>query len=227
MGHLGLVGPRQAALRGGMLAGLCSLALLVGPSLALGAAPPAVNARAWLVEDPTTGQVLDAHAQNAELPIASITKLMTVMIALERLAPDRVVRVDPRAATVGQERIALWPGQQLTVGELVEGALIQSANDAADALALAVSPSFPAFARLMNAKARALGLDHTHFVRPDGLDAPGEYSSAADVTRLALDAMRVALVRETVERRSATLSDGEELATWNDLLGVFPGVFGV
>ena len=87
------------------------------------------------------------------------------------------------------------------MSDLLKGALIQSANDAADALALSVAPSFPAFAKLMNAKAAELGLHDTHFVRPDGLDAPGAYSSAADVTKLARIAMRTRVVRDDVRER--------------------------
>ncbi len=79
----------------------------------------------------------------------------------------------------------------------------------------------------MNAEARKLGLTDSHFVRPDGLDAPGEYSSARDVVRLALAAMRIPAVRATVAETTATLADGFVVHTWDDLLGVFPGVFGV
>jgi len=198
-----------------------------GVGAARAVAPPTVDARAWLVENPSTGDILTEHADRYRTPIASITKLMTVIVALEHLRLTQVVHVDPRAAAVGQESIYLQAGQTLTVADLVEGALIQSANDAADALALAVEPSFPDFAELMNLKAKELGLTDSHFVRPDGLDAPGEYSSARDVTRLALAAMRLAPVRNAVRRVTATIAGGRTLHTWNDLLGVFPGVFGV
>ena len=190
-------------------------------------AAPSVDARAWLVENPGTGAVLAEHDDRLRVPIASITKLMTVIVALQHLKLSDVVSVDPRAAAVGQESIYLEAGQQITVSDLLKGALIQSANDAADALALATAPSFPAFAVLMNAEARKLGLTDSHFVRPDGLDAPGEYSSARDVVRLALAAMRIPVVRATVAETTATLADGFVVHTWDDLLGVFPGVFGV
>jgi serine-type D-Ala-D-Ala carboxypeptidase (penicillin-binding protein 5/6) len=79
----------------------------------------------------------------------------------------------------------------------------------------------------MNEKARQLGLTDSHFVRPDGLDAPGEYSTAHDVARLAIDAMKVPIIRDTVRDKTATISGDRTLHTWNDLLGVLPGVFGV
>ncbi len=191
------------------------------------AAPPQPQARAWLVANAGTGEVLASSGAHTRLAIASITKLMTVLVALDHLGLSDVVDVDPRAAAVGQESIYLRDGEKLTVRELAEAALIQSANNAADALALAVSPDFASFAELMNAKAAALGLDDSHFVRPDGLDAPGAYSSAHDVTALAQDAMRLPFISRTVKQVTAVISGGRELHTWNDLLGVLPGVIGV
>jgi serine-type D-Ala-D-Ala carboxypeptidase (penicillin-binding protein 5/6) len=212
----------RAALVAAAVAAACLLAATAGA-----AGPPNVDARAWLVENPATGEVLAAHDARYETPIASITKLMTVIVALQHLELGDVVSVDPRAASVGQESVYLEPHQEITVADLVKAALIQSANDAADALALATAPSFPAFASLMNAQAASLGLTDSHFVRPDGLDAAGERSSARDVTRLAVVAMKIPAVRYAVRHVTATLADGRELHTWNDLLGVVPGVFGV
>jgi serine-type D-Ala-D-Ala carboxypeptidase (penicillin-binding protein 5/6) len=198
-----------------------------GSAAAKPAAPVQALARAWFVEDTSSGQVLTSHDAGERMPIASITKLMTVLVALDHHKLSDVVKVDPRVTTVGQESIDLEAGELMTVRDLIKGALIQSANDAADALALSVAPSFPAFAVLMNEKARQLGLDNTNFVRPDGLDAPGEYSTASDVARLAIDAMKVPIIRDTVRDRTATISGDRTLHTWNDLLGVLPGVFGV
>lgn len=191
------------------------------------AGPPLVDARAYLVLDARTGAVLAASNAHERLPIASITKLMTVLITLQHHRLSDVVTVDPRAAAVGQSSIYLDAGDRLTVRDLLEGALIQSANDAADALALSIAPDFASFARLMNAEAAKLGLHDTHFVRPDGLDAPGEYSTAADVTTLARDLMRIRFVRDTVRRETATIADGRVLHTWDDLLAVMPNLLGV
>ena len=90
-----------------------------------------------------------------------------------------------------------------------------------------MAPDFPSFARLMNAEAVKLGLHDTHFVRPDGLDAPGEYSSAADITRLARLVMHTRFVRDTVREETATISGGRTLHTWDDLLSEFPQTIGV
>jgi len=204
------------------------LALLVATSAqaAAGAAPP-VHARAWIVEDARTGEVLAASKAHARVPIASITKLMTVLVTLEHRSLDDIVQVDPRAAAVGESSAELQPGDQLTVSDLVKAALIQSANDAADALALSVAPDYRSFARLMNAKARQIGLTDTHFVRPDGLDVTGHVSSAADVTRLARVVMRIPFVRKTVREQTATIAGGRTLHTWDDLLTQFPETIGV
>ena len=206
-------------------------ALLAALALAAPAAATSplddVDARAFLVENAATGEVLAARRPDLPVPIASITKLMTVLVTLDHARLSDVVTVDPRAAAVGESSIPLRAGDRLTVHDLIEAALIQSANNAADALALHVAGSFPAFARLMNAKARELGLGHTHFVRPDGLDAPGHLSTARDVTRLAWAAMRIRFVRDTVRKRVDTIAGGRTLHTWNDLLGRFPNLLGV
>lgn len=193
------------------------------------AAPPPVDARAYLVVNATNGTVLAQSHSYEELPIASITKLMTVIVALQHLSPDDEVKVSAQAARVGEERIPLHAGQIVSVHDLLEGALIQSANDAADALAAAAAGGDIArFVGWMNDEAQTLGLHDTHFVRPDGLDAPGHVSSAHDVAVLAETAMESPLVRDTVRKRSDTIENGTvALHTWNDLLGVFPGLIGV
>jgi serine-type D-Ala-D-Ala carboxypeptidase (penicillin-binding protein 5/6) len=202
-----------------------AIALLVAAPARAGAPP--VNASAYIVEDARTGEILASSHAHDRVPIASITKLMTVLVAIEHSKLTDVVTVDPRAAAVGESSIELDPGDQLTVRDLIKGALIQSANDAADALALSIAPDFPSFARLMNERAVELGLRDTHFVRPDGLDAPGEYSSAADVTKLARVLMRIRFVRDTVGEETDTIAGGRTLHTWDDLLSLYTPTFGV
>ena len=192
------------------------------------AAVPPVNARAFVVVDATTGEWLAQHNANARVPIASITKLMTVLISLEHARLNDVVTVERGASEVGESTINLRAGERITVRELLAGALIQSANDAADALADYVGHGNErAFVAMMNAKAKELGLTGTHFVRPDGLDAPNHYSTASDVTRLAQELMKRPVVRTLVRERTAVIEGGRTLHTWNDLLGVFRGLIGV
>jgi D-alanyl-D-alanine carboxypeptidase (penicillin-binding protein 5/6) len=152
-----------------------------------------------------------------------------VLVALQHLQPSDVVTVGASAAQVGESRIPLYRGERISVHDLLAGALIQSANDAADALADAASGGDRTkFVGWMNARARALHLRDTHFARPDGLDAPGHVSSARDVSVLARVAMRSPIVRSFVRLRSTPIEDGRFVVhTWNDLLGVFPGLIGV
>jgi D-alanyl-D-alanine carboxypeptidase (penicillin-binding protein 5/6) len=204
---------------------LAAALVLVAPASAAG---PGVDARAWLVENGATGEVLAHSHDRQRLAMASLTKLMTVELTLEHANPSDVVVVDPRAAAVGESSAHLEGGDRLTVRELLEAALIQSANDAADALGYSLGHgSMPRFVAMMNAEARRLGLSDTHYARADGLDAPNHYSSARDVTRLARIVMRSPLVRSIVRERTATIPGGRVLHTWNDLLGVVPGVIGV
>ena len=192
------------------------------------AGAPPVSARAFLVENPTTGEILTQHGAWARAPIASITKLMTVLVALDHARWNDVVRVRSAAAEVGESTVNLRVGERIKVGDLVKAALIQSANDAADALADYVGHGDRrAFVALMNAKAKELGLERTHFARPDGLDARNHYSTAWDVTTLAEAAMRVPQIRAVVRVRTDSIAGGRRLHTWNDLLGVFAGLYGV
>jgi serine-type D-Ala-D-Ala carboxypeptidase (penicillin-binding protein 5/6) len=191
-------------------------------------APPQVTGRSYLVENGATGEILFSHDAREQVPVASITKLMTVLLTLEHAHLTDVVTVGPVAADVGESSANLRAGERLTVRELLQAALIQSANDAADALAVYVGHgSESRFVSMMNARARQLGLRDTHFVRPDGLDAPGHVSSARDVTLLARVLMHRPAVRRIVRRRTATIAGGETLHTWNDLLYSYPGLFGV
>jgi serine-type D-Ala-D-Ala carboxypeptidase (penicillin-binding protein 5/6) len=172
--------------------------------------------------------VLAAKAAHARLPMASLTKLMTIQVALAHTTPDTVVSVDPAVTSVGESTVHLLPGERISVRDLLKAALIQSANDAADALADYVGHGDEgAFVQMMNAKAAELGLARTHFARPDGLDARGHYSTALDVTRLAEQAMRDPRIRAVVRQRTASISGGRKLHTWNDLLGIFGGLYGV
>ncbi len=206
------------------LAGAVAL-LLSTPALA---GPPPVDARAFIVENAATGEVLAQRGARERLPIASITKLMTVLVTLQHARPSELVTVPEEVTTVGESTIYLREGERLSVFDLIEGALIPSANDAADTLAYHVGHgSEPAFVRMMNAQARRLRLTDTHFVRPDGLDARGHVSSARDVTKLARVLMQRRVAREIVRRTSATIAGGRTIYTRNRLLYTYPGLIGV
>jgi serine-type D-Ala-D-Ala carboxypeptidase (penicillin-binding protein 5/6) len=207
--------------------GLLAVAGFLAFASAAAAADPQVNARAYLVADGRNGEVLLERGGGEQLPVASITKLMTVLLALERAKPDEVATVGSYPAGAGESTIRLRAGERLTVRDLIEAALIQSANDAAWALATHVGRGDASrFIALMNSRAQQLGLVRTRFTRPDGL-AASDVSSARDVTALARIVMRKPLVRELVDEKTETIAGGRRLHTWNDLLYSFPGVIGV
>jgi D-alanyl-D-alanine carboxypeptidase (penicillin-binding protein 5/6) len=191
-------------------------------------APPPFDARAVLVVNGATGEVLYERNADRRLAMASITKLMTAIVTLERTRPAEEVTVPPLASSIGEATVHLRAGERLSVRDLLAAALVQSANDAAYALAAHVGRGdVDRFVGFMNAKAAELGLDDTHFVRPDGLDAPAHFSSARDIAKLARVAMRDALIRKLVRMRRATIAGGRSLVSWNDLLGSFAGLLGV
>jgi D-alanyl-D-alanine carboxypeptidase (penicillin-binding protein 5/6) len=191
------------------------------------AAPPPVDAEAYFVQNSGTGEVLAASDERERLPMASITKLMTVLVALEHASLDDVATISRSTASVGESTINLRPGERVSLRDLLRAALVQSANDAANAIAAFVGRgSVGRFVELMNARAEELGLTDTHFANPDGLDAPGHVSSARDVTKLARVAMHDSFIRQTV-RLVDTTAAGRRLHTWNDLLSTFPNLLGV
>jgi serine-type D-Ala-D-Ala carboxypeptidase (penicillin-binding protein 5/6) len=208
-----------------LLVCLISLAT-VSQAAALGP-PPVVDANAALVAS-GSGQILYRRNGDERLPMASITKLMTALVALDLSRPKRLLTVHPAAAGVGGSSIYLQTGEQLTVRDLLAAALIQSANDAAVALAAGTTNgNLVRFVKRMNRKAHAMGLENTHFANPEGLDAPGHYSSAEDILALARRAMSRPAVRKLVKKRGARIAGGRSLFSWNDLLGAYPGLFGV
>jgi serine-type D-Ala-D-Ala carboxypeptidase (penicillin-binding protein 5/6) len=200
--------------------------LLAAQAASASPAPPTVAARAALLVD-GTGETLFAEHPDRRLPMASLTKLMTALLTIENTDKDDVVRVSGPAPSVGESTIDLQAGERLEVGDLLAAALIQSANDAAYALATHVGGTVPRFVRMMNARARELGLDHTHYVVPDGLDTPGHYSSARDTYTLAREDMKHALFRRIVKRSGGEIAGGRTLYAWNDLLKTYPGTIGI
>jgi D-alanyl-D-alanine carboxypeptidase (penicillin-binding protein 5/6) len=188
-------------------------------------APPRVQARAVILADESTGQVLFERNASSARAMASTTKVMTALLALERLDEQKVVVIGSGPPQVGEESLRLRQGERLTVRQLLLGLLVKSANDAGAALAEAVDGNQAAFVRRMNRKAAALRLGATHYVTPYGLDRPGHQTSARDLARLWEVAMRRADFRSLVATKAARIP-GRPLSlrrfvTTNQLLGSY------
>ena len=145
----------------------------------------AVSAKKACVLDGITGNVLfEKYAEDRSL-IASTTKIMTALIVCEQCNVLDRMRIPKEAIGIEGSSMYLREGEILTLQELLYGLMLSSGNDAAVALAIYCGGTVDGFAELMNDKARILGLKNTHFVNPNGLDAPGHYSTARDLAVLA------------------------------------------
>jgi D-alanyl-D-alanine carboxypeptidase (penicillin-binding protein 5/6) len=192
--------------------------------------PPAVRAPAAILIDLRTGGVLFAKHPDQHRPIASISKIMTAILVLERARLSDVVAVSRTAAKAPPIDLGLKTRQRITVGDLLWGLLLWSGNDASVALAEHVSGSLPAFKRLMNARGQALGLRDTYFASPSGLDDHG-YSTVRDVAVLARAALRSPMFAQIVATRRHWIPGPKgqihRLQNLNELLRAYPGAIGV
>ncbi len=192
--------------------------------------PPAISARSAFLVQPDTRDVIYTRRPDARLPVASTTKLMTALVALERLKLGDIVTVAPYHPAPGESLVGLRTGERMTFADLLQAMMLPSANDAAHAVAVAAAGSVPAFVALMNEQARALGLHDSHFANPIGLDQHGNYSSARDLVEMALLLRRNPFVRQIAAQSSAVLhsDSGDRLVVnRNDLVGRFGFVDGM
>jgi serine-type D-Ala-D-Ala carboxypeptidase (penicillin-binding protein 5/6) len=202
----------------------------VPPTAPPAAEAPRLDARAWALVDARSGEVLASHAGARRLPVASTTKLMTAYVALRELALGELVRAAPYESIYGESLLELRPGERISVRDLLYGLILRSGNDAAYDLALAAAGSQPAFVRQMNMYAAALGLVDTHYANPIGLDEPGNYSSALDLTALARRLLRDPVFSRIAASRSArlrSLNPPRRIETLNDFLLAVPWANGV
>jgi D-alanyl-D-alanine carboxypeptidase (penicillin-binding protein 5/6) len=215
------------------------LVLVFAASLASGAARPADDpgsdpypwiASAYMVK--RDGALLWSGSADRRLAPASLAKLMTALLALERDALDEPVTVKRGVLQATGTRIGLKPGEKLRAGDLLTATVVRSANDACRALAEHLGKTVDNFVRRMNERAAALGLANTHFVEPCGHDRKGQYASAADLMVLAEQVMRhdeyLRLAR--LERVTVRTLDGSRsfpLRNTNALIGRYPGAIGL
>jgi serine-type D-Ala-D-Ala carboxypeptidase (penicillin-binding protein 5/6) len=213
-------------MRRALLAAAVAIAAALAAPVQASPPPVAVDAAAWYLEG-QDGAFLAGNNERKPRPIASITKLMTAIVVLERARLSDVVRVSSRAARVGESTVYLRAGEELTVAALLRAMLVPSANDAAEALALHVGKgSTSRFVAFMNAKGDELGLVDTNFENPHGLDARGHVSSARDATVLVRYALGVPFIRDALDRSTVVLPGGRDFPTTDDLLVSWPALVG-
>jgi len=206
---------------------------LWAPATMPAGAPP-IRPRAGILIDMDTGEILWERQPDLELAPASLTKVLTSLVALENFSPDQPVIVTSRA--LGQSpddtRMGLKAGETLTVRELLDGMLLPSGDDAASAIAMD-TVGMARFVAAMNAQVAALGLSESHFTATAGLDDPGLYSSAHDLAVIAdYTYQRFPLFDQIVGTRTITLPAGIEhpvfhLHNLNALLEAYPAAVGM
>lgn len=194
--------------------------------------PPELSARTWILYDADSDVVLAAQDPDVERAMASVTKIMTALVAIENAGLDEQVRISGRAAAIGEAEIGLIPGEVWTVRDLLAAVMVRSANDAAVALAEHVGGSVKGFAAMMNDKAAELGLEHSNFVNPHGLDDPDHYASSADLVVMAEAALEHPYLAQLARTKLVTFQptpEGvkREAEATNKLLGVYPGIVGL
>ncbi len=199
---------------------------------AFAGAPPQVTAQSWILYDDTFGATLAEHNPDLARPMASTTKIMTALVALENGDLDQRITVTQQAVDVGEAEVGLVVGETLTLRQLLTAMLVRSGNDSAVAIAQGIGGSVPAFVRMMNDKARELGLENTHFVNPHGLDEDGHYTSARDLLTMARAAMENPVFSTAVRTQTVRLPDAPDgtvrvVTTTNRLLGSYQGAIGV
>lgn len=205
-------------------------ALAPGTAEAQGRGLPRLSATSAILVEPATGDVVYARKAQTHRPIASTTKMMTALLALERLSLDDVLVQVPYRAGPAESLGGFQGGERVTVRDELRALLLASANDAAATLAVRISGSRARFVRAMNARAKQLGLRDTSYANPIGLDAPDNYSSAADLVKLALVLRTHAFFRETVNLPRVTIRSGAMPRTYvnrNSLVRTVPAVNGV
>ncbi|MCY0863514.1 MAG: D-alanyl-D-alanine carboxypeptidase, partial [Sulfobacillus sp.] len=196
------------------------------------AAPPDIGARAAILWDPRTGAVLYEKHAFRQMDPASLTKMMTALVVIQAGDLKRVVTVSRRAAGTPGSSLHIQTGEHYTRYDLLTGLLLRSGNDASVALAESVAGSVPRFVARMNWEAARLGAFNTAFENPNGLTAPGHYSSAYDLAIIATAALKQPIFQSIVRQPEATIQElrhrhSRQIHNTNQLLYGFPGADGI
>ena len=192
-----------------------------------------ISARSAILIDAQSGSVIYSKDSDRELPMASTTKIMTAIVAIEQVADiHEKIKIPDAAIGVEGSSIYLCKGEVLSLEDLLYALLLASANDAATAIAIHVGGSIEGFAELMNHKARDIGLTRSHFENPHGLDNVEHYTTASDLARLTAYALKNETFKKIVSTKKKTIpfcgeDDRRLLVNHNRLLTSLDGAIGV
>lgn len=201
-------------------------------TLSLSAHAYNVSAQAAVLMEADSGDIIFEKNKDTKLGMASTTKIMTALVAIENSSPSDVVNISDKAIGVEGSSIYLKHGEKLTMEELLYALMLQSANDAAAAIAYEVGGSIENFACMMNQKAEQLGLQNTHFTNPHGLYDENHYTSAHDLAVITRSAMQNEFFRQLVSTKRFVIQSSADnttrvLINHNKLLKIYDGAIGV
>ena len=216
------------------LAALLAASLCIFPAQATVTGSPEVDARAALLMEKETGEILYEYNAHDKLEPASVTKVMTLLLAMEAidgglLSREDTVQVSSRAASMGGSQVYLKEGEQMSVHDLLKAITVASGNDASVALAEHLAGSESAFVERMNQRARELGMEDTTFLNCTGLPAPGHLTSAHDIALMSRELiLNHPSIREYTTIWMDSLRDGAfQLANTNKLIRFYDGATGL
>lgn len=192
-----------------------------------------LNAKSAILMEEATGNILYESNPDERLPIASVTKVMTMLLIMEavdseKISLDDMVTVSENAMSYGGSTMFLETGEQLTVNDMLKGIAVASANDGCVAMAEHLAGSESAFVDMMNEKAKELGMENTHFMNTNGLDEDDHYSSARDVAIMSRELMKHETIFNYTSIWMDTLRGGKfQLANTNKLIRFYDGANGL
>ena len=192
-----------------------------------------LNAKSAILMEDSTGKVLYESNPDERVPIASVTKVMTMLLIMEavdsgKITLDDMVTVSENAMSYGGSTMFLEAGEQLTVNDMMKGIAVASANDGCVAMAEHLAGSESAFVDMMNAKAQELGMENTHFMNTNGLDEDDHYSSARDVAIMSRELIKHKTIFNYTSIWMDTLRGGKfQLANTNKLIRFYEGANGL
>lgn len=192
-----------------------------------------INAKSAVLMEASTGKVLYEYAPDEQLPIASVTKVMTMLLIMEeidegRMTLDDMVSVSENAMSYGGSTMFLETGELLSVNDMLKGIAVASANDGCVAMAEHIAGSESSFVDMMNEKAAELGMSNTHFMNTNGLDEEGHYSSARDVAIMSRELIKHEKIFDYTTIWTDELRDGKfQLANTNKLIRFYNGANGL